>query len=235
VYGALRNCVTNVIARGRMIRVTMTRMDLKRLVAQFAYKIEPKPEGGFIARATDPSTPPLEAPTREELQRKIQKNILNFLSTEFPGLKLPEQGKNVKMAFHIEHTPGGGFSIHSADPNEPVIQTANHNELESHFLESFLSLAGKALAPELSKALAAQVGSANVKVVVNKRLGFRMNAGPSGISFGAPAKPALGPSTIQPSVDSTPITPEGENSWKLLAFLLAVVIVCGLIYFLGHR
>ena len=40
-------------------------MELKRLITHFTYRIEPKPEGGFIAHATDPTVPPLEAPTRE--------------------------------------------------------------------------------------------------------------------------------------------------------------------------
>jgi hypothetical protein len=54
-------------------------MDLKRLLTQVVYKIETKPEGGFIARATDPTVPALEAPTREELQQKIQRNMLDAI------------------------------------------------------------------------------------------------------------------------------------------------------------
>src|SRR5438034_7388212 len=50
-------------------------MVLKRIITKFIYRIEPKPEGGFIAHASDPSIPPLEAPTRLELQQKIQANI----------------------------------------------------------------------------------------------------------------------------------------------------------------
>ena len=42
-------------------------MDLKCLITHFTYRIEPKPGGGFIAHATDPAAPPLEAATREEL------------------------------------------------------------------------------------------------------------------------------------------------------------------------
>jgi hypothetical protein len=59
-------------------------MDLKRLITQFAYRIEPKPEGGFIAHATDPSVPPLEAPTRQELQKKIQERIFAVISLNSP-------------------------------------------------------------------------------------------------------------------------------------------------------
>jgi hypothetical protein len=111
-------------------------MDLKRLVTHFAYKIEPKPEGGFIARATDPTVPPLEAPTREELQQKIPQNILSALTVEFPALKLPLDGKKLQMSFHVEHTPGGGFSIHSSDPNAAVIHTGIKKNSKAAFSRS---------------------------------------------------------------------------------------------------
>src|SRR5215471_15552602 len=128
-------------------------MDLKRLFTQVVYKIEAKPEGGFIARATDPSVLPLEAPTREELQEKIQQKMLDVISDEFPGLKVPSGAKHTEMSFHIEHNPGGGYSIHSSDPNRPVIETANHKELESQFLEKVLGFAGNNLSPEMVKKL----------------------------------------------------------------------------------
>ncbi len=105
-------------------------MELKRLIQHFTYRIEPKPEGGFIARATDPSVPPLEAPTREELQQKIQANIAAALATEFPGLKLPLNNKEVHLAFHIEHKPGGGFVLQSTDGSAPPIFGATHAEIE---------------------------------------------------------------------------------------------------------
>src|SRR5438309_694326 len=84
-------------------------MEIRRLITHFTYRIEPKPEGGFIAHTTDPSVPPLEAPTREELQQTIQANIAAAVAAEFPGLKLPLENKEVKFAFHIEHKPGGSF------------------------------------------------------------------------------------------------------------------------------
>ena len=92
-------------------------MELKQLISHFTYRIEPKPGGGFIAHPSDPSVAPLEAPTREELQKKIQENIRVALSAQFPGLKLPAENQNVQFSFHIEHKPGGGYAIHSSDPN----------------------------------------------------------------------------------------------------------------------
>ena len=91
-------------------------MDLKRLASHFAYKIEQKPEGGFIARATDPSVPAIEAPTREEVIDKVRQNIMSTLSTEFPALKDAAAGRKINLSFHVERTPAGGFEIHSADP-----------------------------------------------------------------------------------------------------------------------
>ena len=66
-------------------------MDLKRIISTFTYRIEPNPQGGFIAHANDPNLPPIEAPTREELQQKIQANISAALAREFPGLNLPSR------------------------------------------------------------------------------------------------------------------------------------------------
>ena len=214
-------------------------MESNRLISQFAYKIEPKPDGGFIARATDPTVAPIEAPTREEVQQKIQQNILNAISTEFPALKAAE-AKKLEMAFHVERTPQGGFEIHSADPNSPVVHAPNENDLESHLLEKFLNFAGKHVLPELPQALAAQAGSANVKVVVNKKTAFRVNAGSKGITFGASKAPVrTGAAQFsQPdasnlgTIDGRPITPESSNTWKVFGLALAAMILGALMYFL---
>ena len=60
-------------------------MELKKLITHFTYHIEPKPGGGFIAHPADPSAAPLEAPTREELQKKIQETVVAVGS---PGTEL---------------------------------------------------------------------------------------------------------------------------------------------------
>ena len=52
-------------------------MDIQTITRKYAYKIEAKPEGGFIARASDPSVPPIEGATREEVQRKIREAMYN--------------------------------------------------------------------------------------------------------------------------------------------------------------
>src|SRR6266581_8806058 len=159
-------------------------MELKRLITHFTYRIEPKPEGGFIAHATDPTVPPLEAPTREELQQKIQSNIATALAAEFPGLKLPLEHRELKYAFHIELKPGGGFAIHSADPDAKPIQGATHEEIEGHFAEKLIGFVGKHFMPELSQALAAQGNSGDIKVFVNRKTGASVNAGSDKSSLG---------------------------------------------------
>jgi len=123
-------------------------MELKRLISHFTYRIEPKPGGGFIARPADPSVAPLEAPTREELQKKIQENSVAGLSAQFPGLKLPLENRDLQFAFHIERKPEGGFVIHSSDPNPQPIEVLTHNDIESRFAEKIIGFVGKHLTPE---------------------------------------------------------------------------------------
>jgi hypothetical protein len=224
-------------------------MDLKRLFTQVVYKIETKPEGGFIARATDPAVPPLEAATREELQEKIQQKMLAVISDEFPSLKVPPGAKHTEMSFHIEHNPGGGYSIHSSDPNTPVIQTASQEELESRFLEKVLGFTGKYLAPEMVKALAAQAGSGNVKVVVNRSVSFQTNSDGKGITFltakGASSQGAVtqspqlidasaSPNQLSGTIANNPITPEPSNAGKIFGLLIMLLILAGMMYLYLH-
>jgi hypothetical protein len=219
-------------------------MELKSLITHFTYRIEPKPEGGFIAHTTDPTVPPLEAPTREELQRKIQENIAAGLASEFPGLKLPLENQQLKFAFHIERKPGGSFAIHSADPDAPLIEGATHEEIESHFAEKLIAFVGKHFIPELSQALAAQ-GSGDVKVFVNRKTGFTVNAGSHTIQTDdvtkedaklvetKTANARLG--SVGDAMDNSPITPETSSSWTIFRFLLALLIIAAMMYFFLHR
>jgi hypothetical protein len=206
-------------------------MEIKRLITHFTYRIEPKPEGGFIAHATDPSVPPLEAPTREELQQKIQGNIAAAVAAEFPGLKLPLENKEVKFAFHIEHKPDGGFLLQSTDGKELPITGSTHAEIENHFAEKVLDVVGKALAPELAQALAGKLGSGDVKVVVNRKVLFSTSS--PKLSSGDASSMQVGDANfsnvLNPS--NSPITPESSNLWPIVRFLLAALVLSGLVYF----
>jgi hypothetical protein len=218
-------------------------VELKRLITKFTYKIEPKPEGGFIAHASDPTLPPLEAPTRLELQQKIQANISAALAAEFPGLRLPSENQQLKFDFHIEAKPGGGFMIRSHDPNAAPIEGATREEIEHPVAEKLANALGKYMFPELSQAisqaLAKQGGSGDINVFVNRKT-FTAQAGAHQLSFGN-TQAVQPPGSIQPpegtsegvinAADSAPITPEASNSWKIFRFLLALLVLVAILYF----
>jgi hypothetical protein len=230
-------------------------MELKRLISHFTYRIEPKPGGGFIAQPSDPSVAPLEAPTREELQKKIQGNILAGLSGQFPGLKLPLENQDLQFAFHIERKPEGGFAIRSSDPHAEPIEVLTHNDMESRFAEKMISFVGKHLTPELSQALAAQGKTGDIKVILNRKTGVTVNAGSHTLSMGlgrnlgAPASISNTTTIIEAAnaapadditgrlggtISNTPIAPEASSSGKVFRFLLLVLVAGALVYFFFH-
>jgi hypothetical protein len=232
-------------------------MDLKRLITQFTYRIEPNPGGGFIAHATDPTVPPIEAPTREEVQRKIQSTIAAGLAAQFPGLQLPVENRELKFAFHVEHKLGGGFVIHSSDPNSKPIEGASHEEIENHFAEKLINFVGKHFLPELSQALAAQGGSADIQVFTDRKGGFSVKTGsgvstPGGAGNSAPfASTQTSNANAQPmafqhttnagsdiplgALSNAPITPESSSGSSIFRFVLTLLVIIGLIYFFLHR
>ena len=222
-------------------------MDLKRIISTFTYRIEPKPQGGFIAHANDPSLPPLEAPTRMELQQKIQANIGAALAKEFPGLNLPSgnpSGRELKFNFHVEAKPGGGFSLHShdlhsGDPNATTIEGASHEEIEYPFAEKLAGVVGKYFLPELSQALAKQGGSGDIKVFVDQKVSVTATPGSQELrSYRMQNYKPSGTIPIGDVVnagDSSPITFEKSKSWPILRFLLVLFVIAALMYFFRHR
>ena len=226
-------------------------MEIKKLLTQFVYRIEPKPEGGFIARPSDPSAPALEAPTREELQCKIRANIASAISTEFPGLKLPIQNQQLNISFHIEHKPDGSLDIHSGDPAAASIQGTSGDEVESQFAEKLLAMVGKHLAPEFAQGLGAQFGSGNVKVFVSKstkNVSLKLNGSSTSLDNSASGQPAIpgsvqnadgGPIVSNSSIrinasDNSPITPGGESGGVFMRFVIAALIVIAAMYAYVH-
>lgn len=200
------------------------------------------------------------APTREELQQKIQANIAAGLVAEFPGLKLPVENQELKFAFHIERTPAGGFSIHSADPNAQSIEGATHEEIENHFAEKLIAFVGKHFMPELSQALAAQGNSGDIKVFVNREVGLTVNAGSNRMSLGLgrdlPPAGSTQPDDVKledaklgdtktttdayfgsrgDKITNSPIIAETSSSWTIFRFLLTLLIIAALMYFFVHH
>jgi len=239
-------------------------MEIKHLVSKYVYRIEPKPEGGFIARASDPNIPAIEAATREDLQHKIQSTILAGLGADFPDLQLPSPTSELKFAFHVEKQPDGTFDIHSSDPAAGPFHAANHGQVESHFAEKLISFVGKHMLPEAPEALSAQLASGDVKVFINRTSGFTIttkhDANPTEFGSlsqlfahgqqGSPPVSALssGNSRDIPSnseaafgashaaMDSSPITPVSEGGGKFLRILLVLAILAGVMFFfLRHR
>jgi hypothetical protein len=234
-------------------------MEIKRLVSKYVYRIEPKPDGGFIAHATDPGAPTLEAPTRTELQQKIQSTILAGLSADFPGLKLPPQSHELKFSFHVERQPDGSFDIHSSDPGAAPITSASHDQVESHFLEKLISFAGKHMLPEASEALPAQLASGDIKVFINKSSGFTVTTSHETTGtppqLASPTSSQFPDSSIETSssgpiisntapnatigdtgnpIDSSPITPGAGSSAKTFLLLVAILALLAFAYFLFH-
>jgi hypothetical protein len=234
-------------------------MELKNLIAHFTYRIEPKPGGGFVAHASDPTMPPLEAPTREELQQQIQAHIAATLAAAFPGLKLPQANHDHKFAFHIEHKPGAGFTIHSADPNAAPIEGKTQEAIESHFAEKLINFVGTHFMPELSRALAGQNSRADIKVSVRKTFaanarsqqdGLRMvqgdEAAASMLAYPAEAVQQHAGArqktmsdanldSIGSTISNLPITPEPSGSFAVIRVLVVLFIFAGLVYLVLYR
>lgn len=225
-------------------------MELKQLIKQFSYKIEPKPEGGFIARSSDPSVPPLEAPTREELATKIQANFAAALGLSFPMLKIPVDQQNVKLQVHIDRKPEGGYSVHSEEVGAGNLDPATHEKID-HMAEQLLGFVDKNF-PQLSEKLAAQAGSNNIQVTTRTTgtsaaagakltdLATTMLATPRFQKmFAQPDGPktmASGtPDLMQAGLANTPITPEATSLKTFFRLLLFVVMVGVAMYFVFYR
>jgi hypothetical protein len=202
-------------------------MELKHL-AKIAYRIEPKPEGGFIARAADPAIPPLEALTREELLQKIQAKIAAELGSELAALKLPFGNKQVDVK--IERQPGASLTLHSTDKNA-------QEELATLLQKNF---------PELCGVLVARDGDAKTfgnlnqqkDLVVNvssQRFNITQAFSPIAWTRGGARDSQIENPRTDISLTPDPITPESSKNWTVLRFLLIVLLLAALVYFLGHR
>lgn len=220
-------------------------MNIQRLVTSFTYRIEQKPGGGFIAHAGDPSLPPLEAPTRIELQQKIQDSNHAALAREFPGLQLPP---NKRLEFHLERAPDGSVSFHSSDPTAPGVNPSTSEEVENHMAERLFSIFGKHLlthlppdfAAQLPPELIAQAGAGDMKFFVQRKVSVSTNSGSSPPSATptplAPPSPApfSNSNFAVNTSDNSPITPARSNAGPIIRFLLTLLLLFGLMYFYLH-
>lgn len=191
-------------------------MDVKNLKTQVTYRIEPKEGGGFIARATDPAVPSIEAPTREELQEKIRAQALEQIAAEFPMVKRL-----------LEHQLKSGEVVTSKHSSTVVIRsTGNETEVKEFsspeeggpFSKELSGLMNKSVS-ELAQALVAQNdGNSKTATVVQSGM---VNAGSQS------PKPADHP------IANTPIVPEASSRWPLLVLGLSILAL--LLYFLVNH
>lgn len=226
-------------------------MELKHLVQRFVYKIEPKPEGGFIARAADPTVPAIEAPTREELQQMIQARLAAALGETFPGLQIPSQGKQLSFQVHIDRKPEGGFAVHSEETDKMGINPATHEKLD-HTAEQLLGFIDKHF-PHLSEQLATQLSGRDLQVYTTEKGDITLDAAPAidGAGVAQPVfsqtsnlkKPQFQFTTGSPgdtsfnnsAIANTPITPEPTRIHPIVCFLLTLLVIIALVYFFMHR
>ena len=199
-------------------------MELKRLT-KISYRLEPNPDGGFIARATDPAIPPIMASTREELLKKLQEQTATELASELAGLKLPFADK---VDVQIQRKPGTSLTLHSTGANA-------QEELSAVLRREF---------PGLSEALA----SADTKTFgsLNQQKNLVVNASsqrftvtetcllPAGLARSGTADAEAGTSAMN-AIANTAITPEPSTSWSILRVLLAFLILAVLVYFFRHH
>jgi len=211
-------------------------VDFKQIVSTFTYRIEQKPDGGFVAYPSDPNLPHIEAPTRMELNQKIQERIRAALSSQFPGLSLPPEDEHRKVSFHLEARPEGGFKVHYSNPNA---RDPAHAEGDFLFGEKMVNLMARYLTPEVIEKLRQKAAAGDVNVAVNRKAFTTMFDSKNVATGGAknfPTFSSSGPTTGTISAnDNLPIAPETSNTWKIFRFLFFLLLACALLYFFAHR
>jgi hypothetical protein len=213
-------------------------MEIKRTISRVIYRIEPKPEGGFIARCDDPTVPPLEAASRFELEQQIKDKITSEVESQIPGLKISLEKKIVSF---------DNNSYGSSIP-QPGIEGGAKQAVEQWLTDKAAALVEKELPPELVEQFKKQSLSGEVKVKVTKFGGknnFRReytisNGNASQLlsrflgrqkNSGAlePTAP-VSSSFSNTSVDgNSPITPVSNSSFP--RFLAAALALIGMLFF----
>jgi hypothetical protein len=222
-------------------------MEIRRTISRIAYRIEEKPEGGFIARCSDSNVPPLEAASRFELEQQIQAKITAEMESQFPGLKIRLDQSEAKSIAIAAKPDGGIFS----ESNNSSLQPAEgnvKNAVEHWLADKAVSLVEKNLPPELIEQLKHQAVDGKITIAVTKvsgkdkvRRDYVVSNGNDLVSrlvnrrqktSGAlePSNP-VSASFSGTNLDSTsPITPV-SGSGPFLRFLLAAIVVVGILFF----
>jgi hypothetical protein len=225
-------------------------LEFKQIVSQFVYRIEPKPSGGFVATCKDPGAPAIEGATRDEVQQKIQENIQSKLAQQFPSLATVLQNNSVKLHYHVDPKPGGGFVIHHGDPAKDSVEGSTREHLENFIESKLLSSFIENLPPDLHQQITYKLNSEGLDIEVNRNVKFttgsvRMGGNtpstetPLALSSGSEI---LATSTGIPDIQSSsgmmngsPITYEKSNSGRFFRVLWKLAIIALLIYLYLHR
>jgi hypothetical protein len=221
-------------------------MEIKRTISRIAYRIEPKPGGGFIARCSDPNVPPLEAASRFELEQQIKAKITGEMESQFPGLKIPlDQSQTKSITFSTK--PNGSIFSSSSDSSLQPAEGGVKNAVEHWLADKAVSLVEKNLPPELLEQLKQQQVEGKIKIAVTKvdaegkvQRNYVVSNGSDLISrFVQGAQKTSG--ALEPSnpvsasfsgtdLDSnSPITPASSSSF--LGFAAAALVLIGMLFF----
>lgn len=189
-------------------------MEIKRQTMNVKYKIERKPDGGFVARSDDPAVPSIEAPTQEELSRKIQAEVFG---KTLSGLNLPFKLGKTLLDIQVDRKPGRVLTFNAATGDARVSEPATKEEMEE-FAKTFGGIVEKNF-PELGKALAARAAKQGPATGADSQTGVVLDGNLAG--FNATGN----------TLSSAPITPESNSSWKVFMILLGLVAAGAAMYF----
>ena len=111
----------------------------------YRWRIESKPEGGFIARADKPADT-IEAATHEEIEAKIREKLAAMLGPDFSELDLTQPGPHVETQVEKKFSFSLGEPSPGTPPDAPA--PAQRQDVSSGSIEPV----GGSLLPSLWKA-----------------------------------------------------------------------------------
>lgn len=217
-------------------------MEIKRTISRVIYRIEPKPEGGFIARCDDPNVPPLEAATRFELEQQIRDKITAEVESQIPGLNISIEKKFISLDGNCD----------AGSSSQLKVEGGAKHAVEQWLSGKAVALVEKNIPPELLEQIEHQQVDGKLKITVTKmgtagntRREYTFSNGNVGqllsrfVTGRQKNSGALEPSNpvsasfSGTNLDSTsPITPASGNSF--LRFLAAALVLIGILFFFLH-
>jgi hypothetical protein len=97
-------------------------VDLALTKGAFAYHIEERPGGGFVARPKDSNHEPLEGATRQEVEDKIRGTLQTLLGRQFAGTDKPSGvtvTRKVDLGNHTTFHFSNYSTVHGTEQNPP--------------------------------------------------------------------------------------------------------------------